>query len=211
MRGKIGRIWFRVQRRKVMLRVALQNCFNRSREGKNKMIPNILTTARLFLVPIFAYLVLGCENYPAAALIFILSGLTDVVDGYIARRYHMITNFGKVYDPFVDKLMQITAVICLTLAEIIPFWVLAIVMIKELTMIIIGGILYLKKIVVYSNWYGKMATVVFYAFIFVMILWENVPQIWSMVLIGIMILTMLFSAGAYLVDIIRHYDEKRVD
>ena len=49
------------------------------------MIPNILTTARLILVPIFAYLVLGVENLPGAAMIFLLSGITDVVDGFIAR------------------------------------------------------------------------------------------------------------------------------
>ena len=58
------------------------------------MIPNILTTARLILVPIFAYLVLGVENLPGAAMIFLLSGITDVVDGFIARKFNMITNFG---------------------------------------------------------------------------------------------------------------------
>ena len=83
------------------------------------------------------------------------SGVTDVVDGYIARHYNMITNFGKVYDPFVDKLMQITAIVCLALAQIIPFWIIAIVICKEAAMIIIGGILYLKKIVVHSNWYAQ--------------------------------------------------------
>lgn len=175
------------------------------------MIPNLLTTARLILVPIFAYLVLGAENLPAAAAVFVLSGVTDVVDGYIARRFHMITDFGKVYDPFVDKLMQITAVVCLALAEIIPFWIIAVAVCKEVTMIIIGGILYLKKIVVHSNWYGKAATVIFYAIVFIMILWQNIPSGWTMALLLIMLAAMAFSAGAYLVDIIRNYDEKRVN
>ena len=175
------------------------------------MIPNLLTTARLILVPIFAYLVLGAENLAAAAVVFVLSGVTDVVDGYIARHYNMITNFGKVYDPFVDKLMQITAIVCLALAQIIPFWIIAIVICKEAAMIIIGGILYLKKIVVHSNWYGKAATVIFYAIVFVMILWRSMTPGWSMTLLIIMIAAMLCSAGAYLVDTIRHYDEKRVE
>ena len=174
------------------------------------MIPNILTTARLILVPIFAYLVLVSKSFPAAATIFIISGITDVVDGCIARHFNMITNFGKIYDPFVDKLMQITAIVCLAFAGIIPFWLILIVLFKEVTMIIIGGILYLNKIVVHSNWYGKVATVLFYAVVFIMIIWRNISPTISMSLIITMIVAMALSACAYLIDIIRHYDEKRI-
>ncbi len=175
------------------------------------MIPNILTTARLVLVPIFAYLVLGAQNLTAAAIVLILSGITDIVDGYIARRFHMVSNFGKVYDPFVDKLMQITAVVCLALAEIIPTWIIAVVLSKEIAMIVIGGILYLKKIVVYSNWYGKAATVIFYTIIFILILWQNISSAWTIGLLSVLVVTMLGAAILYLVDIIKHYDIKRVD
>lgn len=174
------------------------------------MIPNILTTCRLVLVPIFAYLVLGAKNLPAAALVFVLSGITDVVDGYIARHFNMVSNFGKVYDPFVDKLMQITAVVCLAIAEIIPVWIILVVLVKELAMIVIGGILYLKKIVVYSHWYGKAATVVFYTIIFVMILWQGITPEWTAALLTVLIVTMLAAACAYLIDIIKNYDKKRV-
>lgn len=175
------------------------------------MIPNILTTARLILVPIFAYLILGTQNLTAAAIVLILSGITDIVDGYIARRFHMVSNFGKVYDPFVDKLMQITAVVCLALTEIIPTWIIVIVLSKEIAMIVIGGILYLKKIVVYSNWYGKAATVIFYAIIFILILWQNISKAWTVGLLSVLIVTMLGAAIAYLVDIIKNYDIKRVE
>lgn len=174
------------------------------------MIPNILTTGRLVLVPIFAYLVLGAKNLPAAALVFVLSGITDVVDGYIARRFNMVSNFGKVYDPFVDKLMQITAVVCLAIAKIIPIWIIVVVLVKELAMIVIGGVLYLKKIVVYSHWYGKAATVIFYTIIFVMILWQGITPGWTAALLTVLIVTMLAAACAYLVDIIKNYDKKRV-
>ena len=175
------------------------------------MIPNILTTARLVLVPIFAYLVLGAQNLTAAAIVLILSGITDIVDGYIARRFHMVSNFGKVYDPFVDKLMQITAVVCLALAEIIPAWVIAVVLSKEIAMIVIGGILYLKKIVVYSNWYGKAATVIFYTIVFILILWQDISGAWTVGLLSVLVITMLGAAILYLVDIIKHYEIKRVD
>ncbi|MBQ4145107.1 MAG: CDP-alcohol phosphatidyltransferase family protein [Clostridia bacterium] len=174
------------------------------------MIPNILTTVRLALVPVFAYLILAKENFTLAAIIFVLSGITDIVDGYIARHYNMISNFGKVYDPFVDKLMQLTAVVCLAVAGIIPFWVITVALLKEVTMIILGGILYLKKIVVYSHWYGKAATVVFYAIIFTFILWRNITPVWATIFIIIMIGVMVFSGIAYLIDIIKNYDVKRV-
>lgn len=174
------------------------------------MIPNILTTARLILVPIFAYLMLGRQDMTAAAVVLILSGITDVVDGYIARRFHMVSNFGKIYDPFVDKLMQITAVVCLALAGMIPVWVLAVVITKELAMIIIGGILYLKKIVVHSRWYGKAATVVFYTIIFLLILWRNITTTWMITLVIVLVSCLLIAAIAYLVDIIKNYDKKRI-
>ncbi len=174
------------------------------------MIPNILTTVRLILIPIFAYLVLVAKEFPAAAMIFLFSGITDVVDGYIARHYNMITNFGKIYDPFVDKLMQITALVCLFLSDILPFWLVALVLFKELTMIITGGILYLKKIVVFSHWYGKATTVILYTIVVVMILWQNIPTFWATIFFGLLVFSMLFSAGAYLVDVIKHHDEKRI-
>ena len=174
------------------------------------MIPNILTTVRLGLVPLFAYYVLFAKNLHAAAIVFILSGITDIVDGIIARKCNMITNFGKVYDPFVDKLMQITAVVCLAVVEIIPYWLLTVVILKELTIIIIGGILYLRKIVVSSNWYGKAATVVFYICVLVIIAWKDIPAVAAATLFGIIIASMIFAAMGYTIDISKNYDKKRV-
>ena len=174
------------------------------------MIPNILTTVRLALVPIFAYSMLGAGNYYLSAAIFILSGITDIVDGYIARHFNMVTNFGKVYDPFVDKLMQITAVVCLVLNGVIPIWLLAIVIVKETAMIVTGGILYLRKIVVSSNWYGKAATVVLYAIVLIMIVWRDIPPAAETALFVVLITEMLISAGGYIVDTARHYNDKRV-
>lgn len=174
------------------------------------VIPNILTTVRLVLVPIFAYFMLYVDNMYIAAVIFVLSGLTDIVDGYIARHYNMITNFGMLYDPFVDKLMQITAVICLVIADIIPIWLLIFVIVKEVSMIVTGGILYIRKIVVRSNKFGKTATVIFYAGVFSMIIWKDMPQAVMMTVILAMILAMAIAAIFYLIDIIKNYDSKRV-
>lgn len=174
------------------------------------MIPNLLTTVRLGLVPVFVYFMLGSRNLYAAALVLVLSGITDVIDGYIARHFNMITDFGKIYDPFVDKLMQITVVVCLVIREIIPIWLLAIVAAKEVTMIVTGGILYLKKIVVSSNWYGKAATVIFYAAVLVMIIWNDIPYNVSLIVIAAMIAAMLLAAAGYFVDTVKNFSKKRV-
>ncbi len=174
------------------------------------MIPNILTTVRLMMVPLFAYYMLVAQNLQLSALVFILSGITDIVDGIIARKCNMITNFGKVYDPFVDKLMQITAVVCLAIIDIIPPWLLTTVIIKEVTMIITGGILYLRKIVVSSNWYGKAATVIFYICVLVMIVWRDIPPVAAITVFWIIIAAMIFAAVAYAIDISKNYEDKRV-
>ncbi len=174
------------------------------------MLPNILTTVRLILVPVFAYFMLGAGEFHIAALIFILSGITDVVDGYIARHYNMITSFGKVYDPFVDKLMQITAIVCLVLVEIVPLWLLIVVCVKEISMIIAGGILYLNKIVVSSSWSGKVSTVIFYAGVLMMIVWREIPPLAETLVFAFMVAAMCLAACWYIIDTIRNYDKKRI-
>ena len=174
------------------------------------MIPNILTTLRLFLVPVFAYLMLT-GRIVAGGIIFLISGITDIIDGFIARRFNMTTDFGKVYDPFVDKAMQITALVCLAILKIIPLWLLIFIFVKELTMIIGGAILYSKNIVVSSNWYGKVATVIFYIAVLSMIVFKQFmsPTVKN-ILIAVMVVVMTFSAVSYLVDTVKNYDKKRV-
>lgn len=178
------------------------------------MIPNIITTVRLGLIPLFVYFMLGKHNYIIAALIFVACGALDVLDGFIARKFKMGTDFGKIYDPFVDKLVQITALVCLVLEHLIPVWLLIIVCVKEGLMILVGGILYLKNIVVHSNWYGKACTVLFYIIVFAIIVWTKIsggiPAPWLTGLCVVMVLAMVCSAVAYFVDIVKHYDEKRV-
>ncbi len=165
------------------------------------MIPNILTTVRLVVIPIFAYFMLYTNNFLVSAGLFLFSGITDVVDGWIARKFNMITDVGSVYDPLVDKLMQITAVVCMSVRGIVPFWVICCVAAKEVTMIIVGLILYIKKIVVHSNWYGKATTVFFYTIIFALIIFPEIDHMLKMSMLVSLILVMVFAAVAYLIKI----------
>lgn len=134
-----------------------------------KHVPNILTAIRLLLIPVIFYFALE-ENYILAVIFLTLSGITDVLDGYIARKFNFITDFGTLFDPLADKLTQISTLIVLIIQGIIPLWILVIVIIKELLMIAGAAFLYNKNTVVGSRWYGKAATVVFYIAILISML-----------------------------------------
>lgn len=129
-------------------------------------IPNILTTVRFLLAPIFVIVFFSShDNYlRLSAYIFVLAGITDLLDGYIARKYNYITKWGQAMDPLADKIMQLTVLFCLTVYKFLPIWVLVIVGVKEIMMIIGGIILYTKRnhVVVPANSYGKISTIIFY-------------------------------------------------
>lgn len=126
-----------------------------------KHIPNILTIFRFILIP-FIVLNLANDKYLAAFVIFTVSGLTDILDGFIARKFNFITNFGKLIDPLADKCTQIITLATLALKNIIPMWIIIIVILKEFIMVAGASFLYGKELVVSSKWYGKLATVLFY-------------------------------------------------
>lgn len=132
-------------------------------------IPNILTILRIIIVPIFGYMMHKQEAYLAAVL-FILAWLTDILDGFIARKFGLVTNFGMVADPFADKLLTATALFFLVIQKTIPAMILVIVVFKELLMGLGGYLLYKKKKRVSgANWYGKIASALFYSAIVLLI------------------------------------------
>lgn len=126
-----------------------------------KHIPNILTISRFVLIPFICIAIIN-DDYMTAFVFLTISGITDILDGFIARKFGFITNFGKLIDPLADKSTQLAVLITLSLVGIIPYWILIIVFIKELTMISGASFLYGNNLIVSSRWYGKLATVVFY-------------------------------------------------
>ncbi len=144
-----------------------------------KYIPNILTVLRFLLIPIIITFISN-GKYVGAIIVFSISGITDILDGTIARRFNFISDFGKLMDPLADKLTQLSMLLMLTVKEIIPLWIVIVVFIKELCMICGASFLYGKELVVSSKWYGKAATTLFYIAITVsLILKELEPSIIS--------------------------------
>lgn len=125
-------------------------------------LPNLLTALRILIIPVFGYY-LCVGSYITAAVLFLVGGLTDVLDGYVARKYNLITAFGKIADPVADKLMQLTALTILALQHKISIIILAVIIAKELLMGAGSILLYKRrKYVVAANWYGKLSTIIFY-------------------------------------------------
>ena len=125
-------------------------------------LPNKLTIFRIILIPFFVFFLLapyfeGYGNYIAVA-IFIVASLTDLLDGKIARKYNMVTNFGKFMDPLADKLLVCSAMICLVDLRLIPSWVVIIIIAREF--IIIGFRLVASDngIVIAASYWGKFKT-----------------------------------------------------
>ncbi len=173
-----------------------------------KHIPNILTIFRILLIlPIIFYIFSG--NYILAFIIFTISGLTDIADGCIARRFNLISTFGKLMDPLADKLTQISTLACLTFSNIIPVWILAIVLLKEFFMIVGASFLYGKDVIVYSKWYGKLATVLFYLAIVGSLLAKQfeLAELWQKLDIGLFYLalvTTIFALIMYVKDLYKN-------
>ena len=144
-----------------------------------KHVPNILTIIRFLLIPIIVIFAFE-DNYIATIIVLTISGLTDVLDGYIARKYNFITNFGKLMDPLADKMTQVALLATLAIQKIIPVWIIVVVIIKEFLMVSGASFLYGKELVVSSKWYGKLTTVLFY----VAIVCSLFTQYWNGTLLG---------------------------
>lgn len=132
-----------------------------------KRVPNILTLIRLFLIPFYLMVFYSDAAHPVrwAMIIFLVASLTDIIDGYIARKYDAITKFGQVADPFADKVMQISVLYTLMDIGYIENWFFLIALIKDGLQIVLGvALLNVEpKIIVPANVFGKATTVLIFA------------------------------------------------
>lgn len=189
-------------------------------------IPNWLSFARIIMVPIFAVLFLKGQIVPAL-LVLALSGLSDFLDGKIARRFNQVSELGKVIDPVADKLTQITIAVLLYLkfhssenGMIKTFsWIFLVFIIKELVMVVFGGIMIavgLKPGA--AEIYGKVATFVFYGVMILLFafapdvgafnsLW-TVPDAMLVILVAISALLTVVAFVSYLPGVYRQVKEK---
>ena len=151
-------------------------------EKKIITIPNVLSFFRLCLIPVIVWLYSIEHNYIRAGYILILSGVTDMADGFIARHFHMISNLGKILDPIADKLTQGVMLMCLVLRfplMIVPF----ILLIGKEIYMSVSGILVIQRrgVVCGAEWHGKAATCFLYGMMILHVFWHEITPMVSMV------------------------------
>lgn len=125
-------------------------------------LPNKLTVLRVILIPFFVLFLLtdlgGSNGKYYALAVFVIASLTDLLDGKIARKYNLVTNFGKFMDPLADKLLVCSAMICLVELKRLPAWIVIIIIAREF---IISGFRLVASdngVVIAASWWGKFKT-----------------------------------------------------
>jgi len=165
-------------------------------------IPNILSIVRLCLVPAFvmAYFSGLPHAKLLASLVYAVATFTDFLDGFIARRFNLITNLGKVLDPLGDKMLTFSVLVCIARDGIIPPWVVVIFFAKEAAMGLGGLIIHrrAKAEIPPSNIFGKSATVLFFAVCILLLLWEGIPKKLSTGLICLCLVLSFTAFATYL-------------
>lgn len=161
-------------------------------------IPNILSMFRLLLLPVIVYTYINQKDYVLTGVLLLVSGITDLLDGYIARTFNMMSDLGKILDPVADKATQAVVLLCLVTRFrwlIIPF---ICIVIKELFMSCIGMVVIKKTREVHGAlWHGKVATFMLDFMIIVHIVFYNVSSTLSIILTIVSTLLILLSFYLY--------------
>ena len=156
-------------------------------------LPNKLTVVRMVLVPFFvAALLLSKTNDSlkwVALALFVIASLTDFADGYIARKYNLVTNFGKFMDPLADKLLVCSAMICLIPLGRIPAWIVCIIVAREFAISGFRLIAAEKGTVIAASYWGKFKTT--FQMIMVILMLADIPQLHTLTQVIMWIATIL--------------------
>lgn len=164
-------------------------------------IPNILSYFRLLLIPLFIVLYVQ-EDFTEALITLAASGLSDILDGRIARKYDMVTDLGKVLDPVADKLTQCAMMLCVAMRYPVMWWLLGLHVVKELIMLIMGWYVLKRTDTVNSAiWAGKLCTGVIYAVMMLHVILPHLPQPVSVgctiVCAGLIVLSLIVYTARY--------------
>lgn len=166
-----------------------------------KNIPNLLTGIRLLLIPMLLYL-LYTGNFHGSLYLIILMGLTDALDGWLAKRLDCVSRFGEFFDPICDKLMLVSVTVLLAYMELLPVWLVLLIIVRDL-IIVVGGTTYylcVEKFRASPSMLSK-ANTFFQLLLVVIVIYSQInaiPQQWIGGLINIVALTTLLSGLGYI-------------
>lgn len=175
-----------------------------------KRIPNIITLIRLLLVPLFVFFFFSnIPNKKTVYLtIFIVSGISDVLDGYLARKFGWESELGKILDPVADKATQLCVSVCVATMMKQLMWVPIYQVVKDLLLICgAAGLFKRENIIVKSNWAGKLASVIYYFTFLILLFFDNeLSYSLAQILCGFFV---AFSVLAFVVYVNKYFNGKR--
>lgn len=167
-------------------------------------IPNVLSFLRIALIPLFVWLYSFEDELFWAMFVLGVSGVTDVVDGFIARQFGMISNVGRILDPVADKLTQIAVLVCLCVRFPRMIIVVSVLVVKEIVNGIIGLVMInINRDALDSKWHGKLATVIIYFTGVFHLLWPTIPDVLSWIMVALCVIAMVYSFIKYTAGHIR--------
>lgn len=171
-----------------------------------RQLPNLLSVIRLLLIPVIFNNYMNAVqplDFFLCGVLLVISGITDIADGVIARRFDLISNLGKVLDPVADKLTQLAVALALVLRHSWIWPLLALLVVKDVTIALLGLYLYRKYDMLGSaKWYGKAATIVFYVVIIAVVAFPQMLSSDRLTLpIYLIIASMLFAGVMYGINI----------
>lgn len=164
-------------------------------------LPNKLTTMRMALVPVFIVLYLMDHHYTAAA-VFIAASLTDFLDGHLARKHNLVTNFGKIMDPLADKLLVTSALVCMVQTGVVPGWMVIVILAREFAITGLRSVAASEGVVIAAAWSGKIKTVTqMIAIIFLLIgnwPFELISVPFAQIMLWIAVIMTVYSGAEYI-------------
>ena len=166
-------------------------------------IPNILSFFRLALVPVIVWLYAFVGSREWAVLVILISGLTDILDGFIARKFNMMSDLGKAIDPLADKLTQLAVLSCLIINYPLIALPVGIMVVKELSSFILRFILFKRTEQVRSaRWHGKINTTLLVLMMVLHIVWLDITPAVSNIAILVCTASMIFSCTLYTIEVV---------
>ena len=180
-------------------------------------IPNCMGYFRILLIPLFCFLYLNAKDrsdYYLAAGVILVSYITDFLDGQVARRFHMITEFGKLLDPVADKLTHGAIALCLAFRYEAMRYLFVLMVLKEGFMAVMGVInLRHGRKLDGAKWFGKFCTGALFILLFLLVLWPGIPLALANGLIGVVTVIMFLTLCLYIPEfrkMIKSWDREQV-
>ena len=172
-------------------------------------IPNMISLARIAMVPPF-FLLYRAGNIRGALLVLLLNGVSDLLDGFIARRFNMVTDLGKIIDPVADKLFQAAMMLCAANREPMVWLLLGLHILRE-SLLSVTGIYVIRRTgrVESAKWYGKLCSSVIYVSMTAILALPKLPAHTVSVLVLVCTLLVSFCLCMYLAEYIRSLERKK--